>query len=286
MKKYNKIIRHGQKGSHLTVEGNPLIVITEKLDGANASFKYEDGEVKCFSRNNELNEENNLRGFYQWVKSNIYPDDLEKDCIYFGEWLVKHTINYPNEAYQKFYLFDVYDINSEKYLSYEVVDKLGKDLNLYFAPLLYKGPFKGYEHLKSLVGVSKIGEIGEGIVVKNYDYTDKQGEQLFTKIVSDKFAEEHKVKKHKLPSGASELDEFVETYLTKARIEKMLNKLIDEGLLENDYGIEDMGVILKNSGRRIIEDILEEEIDSLKNIVKKKIGKTYPNKVKELINGR
>lgn len=283
MKKYDKIVRHGQKGSHLTVEGNPMIVVTEKLDGANASFQLVDGEVKCYSRNNELSEENNLRGFYQWVKASIHPDDLETDCIYFGEWLVKHTINYPSEAYQKFYLFDVYDVNAEKYLSHDIVDKLGKDLELYFAPVLYKGPFQGYDHLKSLVGTSKIGDVGEGIVIKNYTYKDKHGDQLFTKIVSDSFAEEKKVKKQKLPSGASELDDFVDTFLTKARIEKMLNKLVDEGVLEEDYGIEDMGIILKNSGRRIIDDILEEELDSLVNIVKKKIGKSYPNKLKELI---
>lgn len=284
MKKYHKIVRHGQKGSHLTVQGNPEIVVMEKLDGANASFKLEDGEIKCFSRNSELHEGNGLRGFYQWVQENINADDLVEGGIYFGEWLVPHTIKYPQEAYQQFYLFDIYDEETERYIGFNLVEKQAEKLNLNLVPVFYKGEFQSYEHLEQFVGKSEIGEIGEGIVVKNYNYEDKHGDQLFTKIVSDKFAEKAKTKKQKMPQNKNELDDFVETYLTKARVEKMLNKLVDEGILDEDYGIEDMGTILKNSGKRIIDDILEEEMDSLIKIVKKKIGKRYPSKVKEIVN--
>jgi len=283
MKKYSKVVRHGKKGTHLTIEGNPEVVIMEKLDGANASFKKEDGVIKCFSRNNEVNEENNLRGFYEWVQENINPQDLKDDAIYFGEWMVKHSIDYPQEVYQNFYLFDVYDEEFEQYIEFKFVKKEAKRLGLNLVPVFYEGEFQSLDHVNSFVGQSNLGDIGEGVVLKNYNYRDKHGGQVFTKIVSDGFAEKAKTKKQKLPQNSNELDDFVDTYLTNARVEKMLNKLVDEGVIDQEYGIEDTGTILKNSGSRIIDDILEEEMDSLIKIVKKKIGKKYPQKVKEVI---
>jgi len=283
MKKYSKVVRHGKKGTHLTIEGDPKVVIMEKLDGANASFKKEDGVVKCFSRNNEVNEENNLRGFYEWVQENINPEDLMDDAIYFGEWMVKHSIDYPQEVYQNFYLFDVYDEDMERYIPLEYVRNESERLSLKLVPVFYEGEFQSLDHVNSFVGQSKLGDVGEGVVLKNYDYIDKHGSQQFTKIVSDRFTEKAKTKKQKLPQNSNELDDFVDTYLTNARVEKMLNKLVDEGVIDQEYGIEDTGTILKNSGSRIIDDILEEEMDSLIKIVKKKIGKKYPQKVKEVI---
>ena len=49
MKKYNKVVRQGQRGTHLTIQEGSKVIIMEKLDGANASFKKENGILKCFS---------------------------------------------------------------------------------------------------------------------------------------------------------------------------------------------------------------------------------------------
>ncbi|WP_405101630.1 RNA ligase family protein [Oceanobacillus sp. FSL H7-0719] len=283
MKKYSKIIRHGKNGTHLTIEGNPEVIVMEKLDGANASFGLIEGELKCFSRNKELNENDGLRGFREWVLKNINADELLPNAIYFGEWLVKHTINYPKDAYHQFYLFDIYSTLYDKYNSFDLVEMESERLNLKLAPVFYKGEFQSLDHVNSFVGKSAIGEDGEGIVVKNYSYVDKHGNQIFTKIVSDSFAEKKDVKKQKLPSNANELDNFIDTYLTNARVEKMIYKLVDNGVINEDFGIEDTGTILKNSGSLIVDDILEEEMDSLLKIVKRKISKKYPNKVREVI---
>lgn len=283
MKKYAKIVRHGGRGTHLTIEGSPEIVVWEKLDGANSSFAVIDGELRCFSRNNELDEKNNLRGFYQWVNSNVNPNKLMENVIYFGEWLVPHTIKYPEEAYQNFYLFDLYDIILELYIGYEYIEAQATKLNLKLTPVFYKGKFKSLDHINSFVGKSKIGDVGEGVVVKNYSFTNRSGEQTFTKIVSDAFAEKAQTRKQRTPQHRNELDDFVNTYLTKARVEKMLHKLVDEGIVEENFGLEDMGIILRNSGGRIVNDILEEELDSLLKLVKGKIGRKYPSVVKEVI---
>ena len=282
MKKYSKIVRHGKSSTHLTIEGNPEIVVTEKLDGANASFLKEGVVIKCFSRNTELSEGDTLRGFYNWVQENVMLSDLNNKYIYYGEWLIRHKLDY-GENERQFYLFDIYDTETEKYLPFSEVKSESFRLNLNLIPVFYEGKFQSLDHIDSFVGKSQLGEVGEGVVVKNYDYTDKHGSQVFTKIVSDEFAEKAQTKKQRLPQQVNELDEFVTTYLTKPRVEKMLYKLIDEGLLSEDFNLSDMGLILKSSGSRIIDDILEEEMDSLVKVVKKKIGKKYPSIVKEVV---
>ena len=102
------VVRHGKTFTQSTLVGNPQIVIQEKLDGANASFKRDGDKVLCFSRNTQLDEHNTLRGFYNWVQENIKAEDLVEDGTYFGEWLVKHKLSY-GENENKFYLFDIYD---------------------------------------------------------------------------------------------------------------------------------------------------------------------------------
>ena len=52
------------------------ITITEKIDGSNASFSYDktvDCGVRSYSRNQVLNENLTLNGFYEWVIKNISP---------------------------------------------------------------------------------------------------------------------------------------------------------------------------------------------------------------------
>lgn len=284
MKKYDKITRHGKKRTRLTVKGNPEIVIMEKLDGANSSFRLVDGGLVCFSRNCRLNEENGLRGFYQWVHKNVDEDKLEEEFIYFGEWLVPHTITYPQEAYNNFYLFDVYNTQTEQYMSIETVKEQAQELGLKLAPIFYHGKFKSLDHVNSFVGESEIGSEGEGVVVKNYSYVDRLGNQVFTKFVSDSFAEKARTKKHNPSKNIGELDDFVDAFLTKPRIEKMLYKLVDENVIGEDFDVTDMGTILKNSASRMAEDILVEELDSLVKIVNKKIGRAYPLAVKEVLS--
>ena len=278
-----KVLRHGKSATHLTLENDSDIVIMEKLDGANASFKKENGELKCFSRRQELSENNTLRGFYNWVHENIDPDDLAEGYIYFGEWLVKHKLDYGQNNMNKFYLFDVYNEKHGRYVSFDNVEMVANKLNIDLIPVFYHGRFQSLEHIQSFVGKSKLGDVGEGVVVKNYNWTDKHGNQQFTKFVSDQFAEKKQAKKHRIPPKKGTIDEFVGINLTNARIDKMLHKMVDEGILEEDYDITDMGTILKNAGTRIYEDIIEEELDELLKQIKKKIGKKLPEAIKSVL---
>jgi hypothetical protein len=282
-KKYQDVIRHGKSGTHLTIEGNPHIVVQEKLDGANASFKREGDQILCFSRNTQLDEHNTLRGFYNWVQQRFRPTDLLEGVIYYGEWLVKHKLDYGENANQ-FYLFDIYNTHIEEYVSFSMVKDESKRLGVELVPVFYEGQFQSLEHIQSFVGKSDLGDIGEGVVVKNTSYKNKYGVQQFTKIVSDEFSEMAKVKKQvvKNPNQDS-LQQFVDSVVNTARVSKIIHKLVDENLLHDDYAIEDMGTILKHTGSRVFDDVVKEELDELMKLLKSKIGRKVPQIVKEVL---
>lgn len=292
IKKYTDIIRLGHKTTFGVLEVGDLITITEKLDGANASFILNEmNDVDCFSRNNQVTEGNTLRGYHGWIKENIKPELLNPRYRYYGEWLVSHKIQYKPEYYQNFYLFNVYDEEIGEYLSDNIMRSEAERLGIKTVPLIYEGEYISFEHLLSFVGQSDMAiNAGEGIVVKNVNYKDKYGNQVFVKLVSDEFRETQKQKAPKDPNRALSVEqEFINMTVTKARVDKLLHKLVDEGVLENNFGIEDMGLILKNLGGRIYEDIIKEESDSLPEnyevqILRKAIGGLLPKIVKEILN--
>lgn len=283
-KKYQSIERHGKSGTHLTIEGEPYIVIQEKIDGANASFQRVGDKILAFSRNTLLDESNNLRGFYEWTQT-LDIEKIHYGSIFFGEWTAKHKLDY-GDNHNKFYLFDEYDTYTEKYMPFDEVKKVADIFGIETVPVFYEGKFQSLEHIQSFVGKSVLGEIGEGVVVKNYNYTNKYGAQVFTKFVSDHFAEVTKTKQHKVK--ADPLTEFINSTLTEARVSKLIHKLVDEGKLNEDYAIEDMGEILKGLGSSVFDDIIKEELDELLKVVKGRVGKAVPNIVKEVLakNGR
>lgn len=280
MRKYDSISRFGKRGTQEVLESGGFITVTEKLDGANSSVQFLDGEIKCFSRNMELSEADTLRGFYGWAKEHFSKFDREDGLILYGEWLVPHKLDY-GESKNKFYLFDVYDTSKEEHLQWEDVELIAGEYDLLTAPLFYHGEFRSIEHIQSFVGKSKLGKQGEGVVVKNYTYRNRNGEQSFVKFVSDEFAEMTQTKKHKVKTDP--LSEFIKSTLTEARVSKMIHKLVDEGHLHEEYGIEDMGTILRHLGSSVYDDIMKEESEILMKIVKRQVGRAVPSVVKQVL---
>lgn len=295
IKKYTDVVRYGKSSTNGVLQEGDIISITEKIDGANASFRKDETNqlgVSCYSRNQPLDENNTLSGYYGWVIDNIVPikDKLNDKYIYYGEWLVKHKVIYKDECYKKFYMFSIWDIEKEQYLSDEIVQAEAERLGLTTTNYFYIGEFKSFEHLMSFVGKSDMTlepNTGEGIVVKNVNYFDNYGRQMFVKLVSDKFAEVQKQKLPKNPNIDSPVIELVKSVLTKPRVEKIMYKLVDEGILKEDYAIENMGLILKSLGSRVYEDIMKEESDLFAEYEEDKIkricGKNLPTIVKVIL---
>ena len=250
----------------------------EKLDGANASFGIIDGELKMFSRNQELNEHNTLRGFYDWVRQNIKPGSVLLNTIYFGEWLVPHTVQYKKEAQSKFYLFDIYDVRTDTYLDWNITVQAAKHSGLRTPEVFFRGELHSMTDVDKYLGRSELTEApntGEGIVVKDYE-----GQQ-FVKIVSDKFKETKSIKQPSL--DRTDIGTLIDSVLTPQRVEKLIHKKIDLGLLPTELDITDTGNVLKALSSDVVNDIFEEEMHIFLDMLRKKISKKTPIVVRELL---
>lgn len=147
------------------------IVIQEKIDGANAvRYDAETDSVVAQSRKQILSATNNLRGFYEWSQTldkNKVKEYLGDNLILYCEWLVPHSVKYPTDKYNRAYAFDVYDTNTQQYLTRDKVAEVAEKLGITYVPTFYCGEFVSWEHCMSFVGTTELGgEYGEGIVVK------------------------------------------------------------------------------------------------------------------------
>jgi hypothetical protein len=291
-KKYTDVIRLGHRSTVGVLNEGDYIVIQEKIDGANASFRRDGDVVLAFSRNIPLGSGNNLGGFYEWAQT-LNVDKLLDGVIYFGEWTNKHKVSYEGNQ-KKFYLFDIHNTNIEEYVDFSMVKDEARRLNLNLVPVFYEGKYQSFEHLQSFVGRTELNgklgdlETGEGIVVKNVKYKDRFDKQVFVKLVTEDFREVQKQKEAKDPNFQSVEMQFISECLTKARVEKIIYKLVDEDILHEHFGVEDMGLILRHMSNRIYDDIMKEESDSLDTYeekdIRKCIGKRLPLVVKQIIN--
>jgi len=259
-------------------EKGDYIVIQEKIDGANSAIRY-DSENDCVvaqSRKQILSIGNNLRGMYEWSQTldkNKVREVLGNNLVFFGEWLVPHTVKYPDEKYNQFYAYDIYNTDAEKYLPQDIVEEKAKELGLNFVPVFYKGEFQSWEHCLSFVGKTEMdGEMGEGIVIKNQTkLNDPNGRTPFyIKIVSEKFQETHehhaKVVTPEQLKAQEENKALCESIVTEARVTKILHKLVDEGILPENWGAKEMPIVAKNLCKRIFEDCLKEEPEIVSKI--------------------
>lgn len=294
MKKYKSTIVYGHSPSSVFEKGD-IISITEKIDGSNGSFEKDDNEdigISCYSRREKLDNENNLRGFYQYVTDNITPikDILHDDYLYFGEFLCSHKVKYKKEVYNQYYLFAIWDKTKRVYLEDKEVFKEASRLGLETPEIFYYGEYISYEHLMSFVGKSNITKVlndGEGIVIKGL-HTYKGYNQLYSfKIVADKYVETKKQRVRSPKQINIALSERVQATLTIRRVEKLIFNLIDDGKLHTNYTIKDMGTILKLLGLDPYNDIMKEECEMFKgfddNEVKKYINKKLPLVIKEIL---
>ena len=145
-----------------------FIYIEEKVDGANAAIRYDEttNSIVAQSRKQILTPTNNLRGFYEFTQRldiDKIHEVLGKNLVAFGEWLCPHTVKYPDDKYNNFYMYDVYDLETQSYLPQEKVVTIAENLGLTMVPIFYVGEFISWEHCTSFVGKSELGaESGEG----------------------------------------------------------------------------------------------------------------------------
>lgn len=241
LQKYQHIERYGYDKIKELTHGECYIF--PKIDGTNGSIWFEDGEVRCGSRNRILTSaENDNQGFWLWVQQqdNIKEYILShKDNILYGEWLVPHTIqSYRDEAWRKFYVFDVRNKYTGEYIHYDLY-KCDLDLyNIeYIKPMcVIDCPTKEqlYSKLELNDYLMRDGYIGEGIVIKNYRFKT-MGKQTWGKIVRTEFKDKHRdMSDVSIQSGLSIESKVIDKFVTNALCEKEMAKIRNEtGTFEN-----------------------------------------------------
>lgn len=211
------------------------IVIQEKVDGANVSIRYdrETGKLAVFSRNQQLFDDKALKGFWSYVQTLPAEEYRETESYaIFGEWLIPHAVEYRPEAYNKWYVYDIYDTEKRTYLPQSAVREFCERQNLTYVKTFYEGPFVSWEHCRSFVGQSEIAlDQGEGAIVKNQTKLgaeDRENPSVI-KIVCENFAEVRKKKKQvEDPEKRSEIGKaqaIVEQIVTPRRVEKEWMKI-------------------------------------------------------------
>lgn len=221
---------------------NGTVYIFPKLDGTNTGiYLNDDGEVEVASRNRVLSAENDNAGAYAVLHSqDKFKRFFEEFPNYrlYGEWLVPHHFrNYRDDAWRKFYVFDVVDENG-KYINYlDYVPYLIRYLINYISPIaiLADPTLEEVDEQKNNCNfLVKGGKAGEGIVIKNYDFVNKYGRTTWAKIVR---AESRVAIKLKTPIQGNCIEsEIVDTFITSAFVNKELDKIINDngGVFEKE----------------------------------------------------
>lgn len=257
----------------LGFEPGDFIQITEKWDGSNGSVGYDkdSDSLVAFSRKQTLSYDNGLNGFWEYAQ-NLNKDIFANHPNYrvFGEWGNKNKILYNTDTYKKWYVYDIYDTEAEKWLPQTEVKKFVDEAGLIYIHVLYEGPFISWEHCRSFMNSPAYGDRQEGVVVKNQTKLNDPNSRrpFYIKIVNDDFKESMKVRvvDPALVKARNEASELAASIVTKNRVEKMLYKLRDEQLIPEKVGPQDMGALAKVLPKRIFEDCLKEEIEVVNKV--------------------
>lgn len=281
-KKYIDIERCKQRYAE-TFKVGEQIVVQVKIDGSNASIAYNEStnSLIAFSRRQELSEKNNLNGFWNFVQTldvSIFKEILGNRYIIFGEWLTPHAVKYPQQMYNKFYMFDVWDKVVEEYLpqekSFSIFEKLQPYITEY-VNTLYNGDFVSWDALLNLLKENIYGESPcmEGIVIKRQNCLDSKSSRLpfYVKIVSEQFSEVHKSKKQKAidPEAIAKKEAnlaLAATIVTPQRVQKMIYKFIEDGLLPQDWDEHNLKDISKILPSAIYRDCVKEENETVQQV--------------------
>lgn len=247
-----------------------------KIDGTNSSvWLGDDGMIHAGSRNRELTFEKDNAGFYAAVSKDervmAYLQEHPTHRL-FGEWLVPHSLKtYRDDAWRRFYVFDVcVDADNEtglEYLPYEVYQPLVAEFGLdYLAPIriIKNGGLDDFikcvNENNFLIADGK--GVGEGVVIKNYDFYNRYRRQTWAKIVASEFREKHH-KEMGAPVSANRLveEDIIDKFVTRAFVEKEYAKIVNA----NDGWTSKM---IPHLLSRVFHELITEEIWNILKVFK------------------
>lgn len=245
--KYQHIERLGTDATEGIDQGTYYVFA--KLDGTNGVLWWEDDRVRCGSRKRELTAEKDNAGFFAKFSDSAPLTDFfteHPNLVIYGEWLVHHTVNYVEMAYKKFYVFDVFDMDEHRYLPYmeytDLISKIDPENILVVPPMatvkdspITSADIQRYFSCTGLL-LQDPTALGEGIVIKNYDYKNIYGRVVWAKVVRDEYKQQKYTKIE--TKGENPVEElYISKFCTNAFIVKEFEKVkeLHEGKWETKF---------------------------------------------------
>ena len=145
--KYKKIKILGNE-ENIDIFNNPddYIIIQEEVDGGNFRFMINNDNIifgtittqLTSSTGEEIYVNKNFQSCINLLKEKIKNKNLKKyeGYIFFGENMVKHSLDYDWEKIPRFLGFDIKDLKKNEYLHYYEVKEIYKKLDLDMVPLV------------------------------------------------------------------------------------------------------------------------------------------------------
>lgn len=209
-----------------------------KLDGTNASVWVDEKyNIRAGSRKREITPDNDNAGFAKFALNDAriigFLSEYPGFRLY-GEWLVPHTLKtYNKDAWRKFYVFDVFNHYLGSYIPYSEYKEYLEEHDIDYIPAYSTMKNATYDHF--LVELNKndflMSEgVGEGIVIKNYNYKNKYGRTIWAKLITSTFKESHKRVMGPDEKRFSDLieEKIVDEFLKQDIIEKVYAKISNE----------------------------------------------------------
>ena len=288
--KYPKIRKLGHKETKGIWDGK--VVVEEKIDGANFRFMYDPdlGTVRWGTRNVDYTgvpREQWPKRFekqWRWVLGNMdiiarnYPGH-----VFYAEAVLPHTIQYDWDRFPAPLIgFDVLAPNG-RWLSYPENKQVFERIGLPFVPVI--GILKerpSLDEFEKLVPKSQFYDgIAEGVVLKNYD------NGIFAKVLSKKFVETNRSVFGKSKKEIKdETEKWFEYLFSPRRIEKTIERLVDEGheldmRLMRDLIYEVMKDAVEEEGLEFISRANEVNIRRMRKMLSRRCQNILTRKIAE-----
>lgn len=216
------------------------IDLFEKMDGANCFVSYDPYSDYWVtgSRKRQISVQDDNAGFAAYV--NYAEDDHVKDLLRFlrdsggrygvyGEWMGNSkflgSIKYYVPSALGFHVFDVYDDVEDRYLSYDEYSAMFEDYKfIRYVPRIDTVSSIDADQLaevaKRATYMLPEGKLGEGIVIKDYDYRT-YGRQQFFKLVLDEYLEGKRKSRRERPVLEGGIEPVIaDKFVTVSEIEK------------------------------------------------------------------
>lgn len=156
-RRYSKSLNEGEE-----------VVITEKIHGCNSRFVHYDGRIWAGSHKTWKKPD---EACLWWKVAKQYDLDkklmLYSNLIFYGEtygWV--QDLRYSHQQGEvSFKVFDIFDLQTGRWLNWDVMTNICKIVGLDTVPVVYRGPWHP-DLLKMAEGTSQLGDnMKEGIVI-------------------------------------------------------------------------------------------------------------------------